>query len=84
LFTLPFAASLSASHFASAFRDGLTGYKRTNQPTAGKGVRVTNMAGIEKGIKKATKGSSGKKGKKSGGSKKSSGGVEKAAKKLLK
>jgi hypothetical protein len=42
------------------------------------------MAGIEKEIKKATKGPSGKKGKKSGGSKKGGGGVEKAAKKLLK
>lgn len=41
------------------------------------------MAGIEKKIKKAVKGSSGSKGKKSGGKKKS-GGVEKAAKKLLK
>jgi hypothetical protein len=41
------------------------------------------MAGIEKEIKKAAKGASGSKGKKSGG-KKSSGGVEKAAKKFLK
>jgi hypothetical protein len=42
------------------------------------------MAGLEKEIKKATKGTSGKKSKKSGSSKKSGGGVEKAAKKLLK
>ncbi len=41
------------------------------------------MAGIEKEIKKAAKGASGSKGKKSGGKKKS-GGVEKAAKKFLK
>ncbi len=41
------------------------------------------MAGLEKGVKKLAKGSSGKKGKKSGG-KKSGSGVEKAAKKLLK
>ena len=39
------------------------------------------MAGIEKEIKKAAKGSS---GKKSGGRKKGGSGVEKAAKKLLK
>ncbi len=43
------------------------------------------MAGLEKEIKKVAKGSSGKKHKKSGGTKKKSGsGVEKAAKKLLK
>jgi hypothetical protein len=59
------------------------GYKHDNQLPGGKGVRVTNMAGLEKEIKKAAKGSSAKKGKKSGG-KKSGSGVEKAAKKLLK
>ena len=42
------------------------------------------MAEIEKEIKKAAKGSSGKKGMKSGGRKKSGSGVEKAAKKLVK
>ncbi len=42
------------------------------------------MAGLEKEIKKVAKGASGKKSKKSGGSKKSGSGVEKAAKKLLK
>jgi len=42
------------------------------------------MAGIEKEIKKAAKGASGGKGKKSGEKKKSGGGVEKAAKKFLK
>ncbi len=42
------------------------------------------MAGREKKIKKAVKGSSGSKGKKPRGEKKSGGGVEKAAKKLLK
>ena len=42
------------------------------------------MTGIEKEIKKAAKGSSGKTGKKSGGTKKGGSGVEKAAKKLLK
>ena len=41
------------------------------------------MAGLEKEIKKVAKSASGKKGKKSGG-KKSGGGIEKAAKKLLK
>ena len=41
------------------------------------------MSGVEKEIKKAVKGASGSKGKKSGGKKKS-GGVEKAAKKLMK
>jgi hypothetical protein len=42
------------------------------------------MAGIEKEIKKAAKGASGSKGKKSGGKKKGGGGVEKVAKKFLK
>jgi hypothetical protein len=42
------------------------------------------MAGLEKEIKKVAKGSSGKKHNKSGGTKKSGSGVEKAAKKLLK
>ena len=43
------------------------------------------MSGVEKEIKKAVKGASGSKGKKSGGKKKSGGGgVEKAAKKLMK
>ena len=42
------------------------------------------MAGLEKEIKKVAKGSSGKKTKKSGGSKKSGSGIEKTAKKLLK
>ncbi len=42
------------------------------------------MAGIEKEIKKAAKGSAGRKTKKSGGTRKSGSGVEKAAKKLLK
>ncbi len=44
------------------------------------------MAGLEKEIKKVTKGSSTKKGKKKSGSStnKSGSGVEKAAKKLLK
>ncbi len=42
------------------------------------------MAGLEKEIKKVTKGSLGKKGKKSGGRKKSGSGIEKIAKKLLK
>jgi hypothetical protein len=42
------------------------------------------MAGIEKAIKKAAKGSSGKKSTKSGGKKKGGSGIEKAAKKFLK
>ncbi len=42
------------------------------------------MAGLEKLIGKVTKGSSGKKGKKSGGRKKSGSGIEKIAKKFLK
>jgi len=41
------------------------------------------MAGLEKEIKKVAKGSSSKKHKKFGGTKKSGSGVEKAAKKLL-
>ena len=42
------------------------------------------MSGVEKEIKKASKGASDGKGKKSGGKKKGGGGVEKAAKKFLK
>ena len=60
------------------------GDKHNDQPPDWEGGRVDDMAGIEKEIKKVAKGSSGKKHKKSGGSKKSGSGVEKAAKKLLK
>jgi hypothetical protein len=60
------------------------GYNHNNQPPAGEGEYALNMAGLEKEIKKVAKGSSGKKHNKSGGTKKSGSGVEKAAKKLLK
>jgi hypothetical protein len=55
-----------------------------NVQSIGEGELIANVAGLENEIKKAAKGSSGKKTKKSGGTKKNGSGVEKAAKKLLK